>query len=176
MFLNYILKTLYGRLLISSCFERLIVTSGEATVHTMFSQTRTAVFIAIFLYSLRWNWWNRQCFRLNFSLGFALFLGYSSKGFYKTGVSELKQLRRPQRRLQKNNRFNDQNNSSARASRFLVWCPLRDFDVKPPNLPFYGGREHTTTNFPSSFWTWIKSLRIQLQEKSPAFDILSGSK
>ena len=34
---------------------------------------------------------------------------------------ELKQLRRqPQRRLQKNNRFKDQNNSSARASRFLV--------------------------------------------------------
>ena len=33
---------------------------------------------------------------------------------------ELKQLRRPQRLLQKNNRFNDQNNSSARASRFLV--------------------------------------------------------
>ena len=32
------------------------------------------------------------------------------------------------------------------------------------------------TNFSSSFWTWIKSLRIQLQEKSPAFDILSGSK
>ena len=28
--------------------------------------------------------------------------------------------RRPHRRLQKNNRFNDQNNSSARASRFLV--------------------------------------------------------
>ena len=37
-------------------------------------------------------------------------------------------------------------------------------------------RGHTTTNFPPSFWTWIKSLRIQLQEKSPAFDILSGSK
>ena len=34
---------------------------------------------------------------------------------------ELKQLRRqPQRRLQKNNRFNNQNNSSERASLFLV--------------------------------------------------------
>ena len=34
---------------------------------------------------------------------------------------ELKQLRRrSQQRLQKNNRFNDQNNSSARASPFLV--------------------------------------------------------
>ena len=40
---------------------------------------------------------------------------------YKSVNKELKQLRRrPQRRLQKNNRFNDQNNSSARASRFLV--------------------------------------------------------
>ena len=34
---------------------------------------------------------------------------------------KLKQLRRlPQRRLQKNNRFNYQNNNSARASRFLI--------------------------------------------------------
>ena len=74
---------------------------------------------------------------------------------------------------------------SARASRFLVlthfldftvWLPLHDYDVKPPNFTFYVGREHTTTNFPLSFWTWIKSLRIQLQEKWPAFDILSGSK
>ena len=30
--------------------------------------------------------------------------------------------------------------------------------------------------FPSSFWTWIKTLRIQLQKKSPLFDKLSGSK
>ena len=60
----------------------------------------------------------------------------------------------------------------------FLWRPLHDYDVKPPNLPFSGGREHTctTTNFPSSFWTGIKSLRIQLQEKSLAFDILSGSK
>ena len=58
----------------------------------------------------------------------------------------------------------------------FLWRPLHDYDMKPPNLTFYGGRGHTTTNFPSSFWTWIKSLRIQLQEKSPAFDLLSGSK
>ena len=37
----------------------------------------------------------------------------------------------------------------------------------PPNLTFYGGRGHTKMNFPSSFWTWIKSLRIRLQEKQP---------
>ena len=47
----------------------------------------------------------------------------------------------------KNNRFNDQNNSSARASRFLVhfFRPLPDYDVKPPNLTFYGGRGRTTS-------------------------------
>ena len=44
------------------------------------------------------------------------------------------------------------------------------------NLTIYGGRRHNTTHFPSSFRAWVKSLRIQLQEKSPAFDILSGSK
>ena len=37
---------------------------------------------------------------------------------------------------------------------------------------FYRGRGHTTTNSPFSFWTLI----IQLQEKSPAFDILRGFK
>ena len=37
----------------------------------------------------------------------------------------------------------------------------------PPNFTFYGGRGHTKMNFPSSFWTWIKSLRIRLQEKQP---------
>ena len=31
--------------------------------------------------------------------------------------------------------------------------------MKPPNLTFYRGRGHTTTNFPSSFWTWIKSFK-----------------
>ena len=48
--------------------------------------------------------------------------------------------------------------------------------MKPPYLTFYGGRGHTATNFPTSFWTWIKSLRIQLQEKSPAFDIIDAIK
>ena len=61
--------------------------------------------------------------------------------------------------FKKTNRFNDQNNSSAHASRFLVHffvCsffvfPLHDYVVKPPNLKSYGGRGNTTTNFPSSF-------------------------
>ena len=56
----------------------------------------------------------------------------------------------------------------------FLWRPLHDYDVKPPNASFYGGSKHTTTNFPFSFWTWIKSLRIQLQEKSPTFDKLRG--
>ena len=35
------------------------------------------------------------------------------------------------------------------------------------------GNEHTTKNFPFSFWTWILSLRIQLEENSSKFDKLS---
>ena len=33
---------------------------------------------------------------------------------------------------------------------YISLTPLHDYDVKPPNLTFYG-RGHTTTNFPSSF-------------------------
>ena len=58
----------------------------------------------------------------------------------------------------------------------FLWRPMHDYDVKPPNATFYGGRGHTTTNFPFSIWTWIKPLTIHLQEKSPTFDELSGSK
>ena len=57
----------------------------------------------------------------------------------------------------------------------FLWRPLHDYDVKPPNATFYGGRGHTTTNFPFSIWTWIKPLTIHLQEKSPTFDELSAS-
>ena len=66
---------------------------------------------------------------------------------YHSSYRELKQLRWwPHWRLQKNNRFNDQNNSSARASRFLVhffdvhcttttwnlliWCFMEDVDIR----------------------------------------------
>ena len=74
----------------------------------------------------------------------------------------------------KNNWFYEQNNCYASASHFLVhrcfsWRPLDDYDVKPPNATFCGGRGFTTTNCPFSIWTWIKSLRIQLQENSPTF-------
>ena len=79
----------------------------------------------------------------------------------------------------KNNWFYKQNNNSARASRFLVHfftVHCTTTNVKRPNVTFYGGRGHTTTNFFFSIWTGIKPLRIQLQEKSPTFDELSGSK
>ena len=81
----------------------------------------------------------------------------------------------------RNNRFYEQNNSSARASRFsstFLWRPLHDYDVKPSYATFYGGREHTTTNFLFFFLksNWIKSLRIQLQEKSSTFDKIDATK
>ena len=41
----------------------------------------------------------------------------------------------------------------------FLWRPLHDYDVKPPNLTFYGGCGHKTTNFPSSFWTWRTEIR-----------------
>ena len=49
----------------------------------------------------------------------------------------------------------------------FLWRPLHDYDKIPPNVTFYGGRGHTTTNFSFSMWTWMKPLRTQLQEKSP---------
>ena len=56
----------------------------------------------------------------------------------------------------------------------FLWRPLHDYDVKPPNATFCGGRGHTTTNCPFSIWTWKESLRIQLQENSPTFDEMCG--
>ena len=42
----------------------------------------------------------------------------------------------------------------------FLWRPLHDYDVKPPNATFYGGRGHMKTNFPFSIWTWIKTIGI----------------
>ena len=53
---------------------------------------------------------------------------------------------------------------------FEVHCTTND--VKPPNATIYEGRVHTTTSFPFSFRTSIKSIRIQLGERSPTFDKL----
>ena len=41
-------------------------------------------------------------------------------------------------------------------------------------FPFYGVRKQATTKFCFSFYTWIWSLGIQLQEGSPTFDKVSG--
>ena len=95
--------------------------------------------------------------------------------------SELKQLRRrPQRRLQKKKGLMIKTTALHACITLLstfLWCPLHAYEVKPPtHLIHYGGRGHTTTNFPSPFRTSIKSSRIHIQENSPAFDILSGSK
>ena len=77
----------------------------------------------------------------------------------------------------KNSWLCEQNNSSARASRFLV----RFLDVHVTNMTWTSQcdvlwRACTTVKFPFSFWTWIKSLRIQLQKKSSTFEKLNGSK
>ena len=89
-------------------------------------------------------------------------------------IRDLKQRRRRrQQQRQKNDWFYEQNNCSARASRFLVhffdvYCTTTTW--KPTNATSNGGRGNTTTNFPFSIWTWIKPLRIQLQEKPPTFE------
>ena len=63
-----------------------------------------------------------------------------------------------------------------RAFGIFFWRPLYDYDVKLSDVTFYTGSEHNTRNFPFSLWTWINSLRIQLQETSPPFDKLSETK
>ena len=74
-------------------------------------------------------------------------------------IRDLKQRRRRrQQQRQKSDWFYEQNNCSARASRFLVHF----FDVyctnttwKPLNATIYRRGGHTTTNFLFSIWTWI---------------------
>ena len=56
-----------------------------------------------------------------------------------------KEFKQPQpwwRQCKKKKRFYDQNNCSALAPRFLLhlWRPLHDYNVKPSNVIFYGGR------------------------------------
>ena len=48
----------------------------------------------------------------------------------------------------------------------FLWCPLRNYDMKPPNLTFYG------TNFPSSFWTWIKFIFLATFSLPPSSSLL----
>ena len=51
---------------------------------------------------------------------------------------------------------------------------LHDYDVKMPDFLFYGGRTQATTKFYFSFWAWLWSLEIQLQEGSFTIDKVSG--
>ena len=51
---------------------------------------------------------------------------------------------------------------------------LHDYDVKMPDFLFYGGRAQATTKFYFSFWAWLWSLEIQLQEGSFTIDKVSG--
>ena len=78
-------------------------------------------------------------------------------------------------RSSKSNRFVKQNDNFARSSRLFehFFASLHDFDAKMPNCTFYGGRKQATTNFSFSFYTWMRSPRNQLPEKSPTFDIFS---
>ena len=60
----------------------------------------------------------------------------------------------------KKNWFYQQNNCSARASRFLVhsnylWRPLHDYDVQPPNATFQRGRGH---------WQWQIFLYLNMDK------------
>ena len=87
-------------------------------------------------------------------------------------------IQRPgwQRECRKNNRFNKQNNKLARASNFLYFSfPfLHDYGMKMPSVASQGGRKQGTTKFYFSFWAWIWSLEIQLQEGSPTFNKVRG--
>ena len=59
----------------------------------------------------------------------------------------------------------------------FLWCPWCNYYVKLPMSCFV--RTWATTsgaNLSLFFWTWIQTLRIQLQENSPIFDKLSRGK
>ena len=76
----------------------------------------------------------------------------------------------------KTNWLNEQNNSSTLASRFLVFFyALHEYDVKPPDASSWCNvlwRRWTYDHefsFLFLFWTWIESLRIQLQDANSFF-------
>ena len=73
-------------------------------------------------------------------------------------IRELKRPRRPRQwRHKKKQLFFWAKQQLCTLFSTILWPPLLDYDVKPPNATFYGGREHTTTNIPFSFWSWIKA-------------------
>ena len=61
------------------------------------------------------------------------------------------------------------------AFKYIFLRPLHDHEVKTPNAMFMEDVNVRQRIFPF-FLNRIKSLRIQLQKKSPTFDKLNGSK
>ena len=92
------------------------------------------------------------------------------------GIRDFKIQRRGRQREHKKNGLISKTTTSHVHHTFLyISFPfLHDYDVKMPNFAFYGGRKQATTNFFFSFWAWIWSLEIQLQETSPTIDKVSG--
>ena len=79
--------------------------------------------------------------------------------------------------VKKKNRYNEQTTILRVYHAFLyislsVFARLRRENAY--NFAFYGVRKQATTKFRFSFYTWIWSLGIQLQEGSPTFDKVSG--
>ena len=67
-------------------------------------------------------------------------------------------------------RFDEENNNFVGASHFFAIFAL----LRRENGTFYGERKQETTTVYFSFWTWIWSLGIQLQEVSLTFEKVSG--
>ena len=85
----------------------------------------------------------------------------------------LKQPR--QRRKRKDNWFYEQYNSSARASRFFdAHCTTMTWNLQMRR--FAEDVNIRRRIFLPRFWTWIKSLGIKLQEKSPTWTNWAGNR
>ena len=71
----------------------------------------------------------------------------------------------------KNERFNEQNNNSARALRFLYIClpSLHNYDVKWPNFKFTWEQERQGDKFYRLCPNFSAFPSLQLQPKSPSF-------
>ena len=54
---------------------------------------------------------------------------------------------------------------------YIFLPSLHDYDEKMPNCKFCGGRKQARTNLFFSLYTWVRSLRNQLQGNSPTLAI-----
>ena len=57
---------------------------------------------------------------------------------------------------------------------YISFQCLHNYHMKMPNFTFYRGGKQATMKFYFSFWAWIWSLEIQLQEGSPTIDKVCG--